>query len=549
MSIFHFLASEGQAPRATILIMAGISGVMNVAMLGLVSSAAEHAVVGALDTRLLALYLVALAVYLVTQHYARTRSVAAINGALHRLRLRLADKVRRSDLRFVEEHGDIGAYAPLSEDAGVVVQGAVILVSVAQSLLLLMMVSIYLLGISPASLLAMLIVYGFLAPTYVSSWKRTRGELLEADHREGQLLDRLDGLLHGFKELALDRRQSDAVYAAICGTAEQAYRLNVSCNIFQVKGMILRRMINYSVLFAVVFVVPWLVPESPDTILKVAMTALFIVGPLTVIIDLLPLMARIDAAVTSLYQLERRIDRAMGRSDGLPSASPLQGFEEIAFKGVEFQYRDRHGEAVFRVGPCDLVLRRGERVFIVGGNGSGKSTLLKLLTGLYRPWRGDILLTGRAINDAERPAYRGLFSAVFTDFHLFEQLYGVPEADPLLVNAKLETLGLAEDTRYTAEGFSNLSLSSGQRKRLAFLAAELRDRPICIFDELGADQDPQFRRRLYEEILPELSHQGRTLVLVSHDDRYFHTADRVLRISDGRVTEQVCAGMAGAEGW
>jgi len=539
LSILHFLTTEGQAPRATILIMAGISGAMNVAMLGLVNSAAERAVLGTVDTQLLSLYFIAFAVYVLTQHYARTRSVAAINGALHRLRVRLADKVRRSDLRFIEAHGEVGGYAPLSEDAGVVVQGAVILVSVSQSLLLLIMVSIYLLGISPASLLAMLVVYAVLAPTYVSSWKRTRGELLEADHREGQLLDRLDGLLHGFKELALDRDQSDAVYAAICNTAEQAYRLNVSCHIFQVKGMILRRMINYSVLFAVVFVVPWLVPESPDTILKVATTMLFIVGPLTVIIDLLPLMARIDAAVTSLYQLERRIDHAPVRSDGLPSASPLLGFEEIAFNGVEFQYLDRDGQPLFWVGPCDLVLRRGERVFIVGDNGSGKSTLLKLLTGLYRPQRGEILVDGTPITDAERPAYWGLFSAVFTDFHLFAHLYGAPDADPALVNAKLEELGLAEDTRYTPDGFTNLALSTGQRKRLAFLAAELRDRPVCVFDELAADQDPGFQRRLYEEILPELSRQGRTLVLVSHDERYFHTGDRVLRISDGLVSEQV----------
>lgn len=539
MSILHFLASEGQAPRATILIMAGISGAMNVAMLGLVNSAAEHAVVGTLDTQLLSLYFIAFAIYLLTQHYARTRSVTAINGALHRLRVRLADKVRRSDLRFIETHGEIGAYAPLSEDAGVVAQGAVILVSVSQSLLLLMMVSIYLLGISPASLLAMLVVYAVLAPTYVSSWKRARGELLEADHREGQLLDRLDGLLHGFKELALDRGHSDAVYAAIRNTAEQAYRLNVSCNNFQVRGMILRRMINYLVLFAVVFIVPWLVQESPDTILKVATTMLFIVGPMTVIIDLLPLMARIDAAVASLYQLERRIDHALLRSDGLPSASPLQGFEEITFNGVEFEYLDRDGQPLFWVGPCDLVLRRGERVFIVGGNGGGKSTLLKLLTGLYRPQRGEILVDGKPITDAERPAYRGLFSAVFTDFHLFAQLYGAPDAAPALVNAKLEELGLAEDTLYTAGGFSNLALSTGQRKRLAFLAAELRDRPVCVFDELAADQDPCFRRRLYEEILPGLSRQGRTLVLVSHDERYFHTADRVLRISDGLISEQV----------
>lgn len=539
MSILHFLAHEGQAPRATILTMAGISGAVNVAMLGLVNSAAEHAAVGTLDARLLLLYLIAFGLYVVTQHYARTRSVAAINQALQRLRLRLADKVRHSDLRTIEEHGGIGAYAALSQDAGAVTQGAVILVSVAQSVLLLIVVSVYLLAISPVSLIAMLLVYAALAPTYISSWKRTRGELLEADRKEGQLLDQFNGLLHGFKELKLDRHQSDALYGAIGETAEQAYRLKVSCSIFQVKGMVLRRMINYSVLFAVVFIVPWLVPETTDTILKVAATMLFILGPLTVIIDLLPLMARIDAAVTSLYDLEAKIDRALARSNGQASAPPLRGFDQIQLKGVEFQYLDRDGHPLFWIGPCDLKLKRGERLFIVGGNGSGKSTLLKLLTGLYRPDAGEILLDGQPLSDIDRARYRGLFSAVFTDFHLFERLYGAADADPAVVNAGLEDLELADKTKYTAEGFTELALSTGQRKRLAFLAAVLRDRPICVFDELGADQDPVFRRRFYEEILPELSRQGRTLVVVSHDDRYFHTADRVLRVGDGVLSEQV----------
>jgi putative ATP-binding cassette transporter len=146
---------------------------------------------------------------------------------------------------------------------------------------------------------------------------------------------------------------------------------------------------------------------------------------------------------------------------------------------------------------------------------------LKLLTGLYRPQQGEILLDGRPV----------------TDFHLFERLYGAPDADPAVVNKGLEDLGLADKTEYTPEGFTDLALSTGQRKRLAFLAAVLRDRPICVFDELAADQDPGFRRRFYEEILPELSRQGRTLVVVSHDERYFHTADRVLRVGDGLVSE------------
>jgi len=73
--------------------------------------------------------------------------------------------------------------------------------------------------------------------------------------------------------------------------------------------------------------------------------------------------------------------------------------------------------------------------------------------------------------------------------------------------------------------------------KLAFVAALLEDKPICVLDELAADQDSEFRRRFYEELLPSLKARGKTLVVVSHDERYFHVADRVLVMEDGRFVE------------
>jgi putative ATP-binding cassette transporter len=249
-------------------------------------------------------------------------------------------------------------------------------------------------------------------------------------------------------------------------------------------------------------------------------------------------MAKVDAAVGALYALEARLDRALADADGLAPAEPVRGFERIELDGVGFRYTDPNGQTSFAVGPLSLTLARGEILFIVGGNGSGKSTLLKLLTGLYRPDTGRVRLDGRVLVDAERPAYRTLFAAVFTDFHLFERLYGLPDIDPDLVNRRLAELGLAEKTRYTDDGFSHLALSTGQKKRIALLAALLKERPILVLDELAADQDPAFRRRFYEELLPALKADGLTVICVTHDDHWFHVADRVLTVSDGRLVER-----------
>jgi putative ATP-binding cassette transporter len=249
----------------------------------------------------------------------------------------------------------------------------------------------------------------------------------------------------------------------------------------------------------------------------------------------MPMIAKVEAAIADLYRLEDRLDTAAAHAEGPTAAAPRTGFTGIEARGLCFRYLDADGAVLFEVGPFDLTLSPGELLFIVGGNGSGKSTLLKLLTGLYRPDRGELRLDGRTLTNADYPGYRSLFTSVFTDFHLFERLYGIDDLDPERVNHWLRLLEMDRKTQYGESGFTNLDLSTGQKKRLAFIAAVLKDRPICVFDELAADQDPQFRRRFYEEILPSLRAEGRTLVCVSHDDRWFHVADRVLTMRDGRI--------------
>jgi putative ATP-binding cassette transporter len=202
---------------------------------------------------------------------------------------------------------------------------------------------------------------------------------------------------------------------------------------------------------------------------------------------------------------------------------------------VGYHYTDAAGEVTFRSGPHELEIRRGELLFIVGGNGSGKSTLLKLLTGLYTPLQGELRLDGRTVDASLREAWRELFSIVFTDFHLFDRLYGLDGVDPAEVQRWLQTMGLERKTRFEGGRFTQTALSTGQRKRLAFIVAVLRNKPVCILDEVAADQDPEFRRRFYRDLLPELRVRGTTVIVVSHDDAYFDCADRLIRLQDGRI--------------
>jgi putative pyoverdin transport system ATP-binding/permease protein len=224
----------------------------------------------------------------------------------------------------------------------------------------------------------------------------------------------------------------------------------------------------------------------------------------------------------------------------VPQAGTLvarQRFEKIEMRHIVFSYVDKSSEAVFRVGPIDFTLQSGELVFITGGNGSGKSTFLKLLSGLYEPDSGEILLDGVRVDDSNRDVYRSLMAAIFVDYHLFRRLYGIDDPDAVEIERLLTEFRLLDKTRIADGEFSTLDLSGGQRKRLALIVGLLEKRPILLLDEWTADQDPDFRRKFYDELLPTLQKAGATVVVITHDDRYLaelHLPSRRLRMDEGR---------------
>jgi putative ATP-binding cassette transporter len=202
-----------------------------------------------------------------------------------------------------------------------------------------------------------------------------------------------------------------------------------------------------------------------------------------------------------------------------------------------FCYPDTPNEPGFKIGPIDFTLRPGELVFVTGGNGSGKSTFLKVLAGLYAPSAGIIVLNGIKIGDENREDYRSMIAAIFSDNHLFHQLFGIRDPDMTEIDGLLREFALASKTRLVDSEFSTIDLSGGQRKRLALVVGLLEKRPVLLLDEWAANQDPEFRRKFYHQILPEFKKSGLTVVVVTHDDRYLEELDlpaRRLRMDEGR---------------
>jgi cyclic peptide transporter len=199
---------------------------------------------------------------------------------------------------------------------------------------------------------------------------------------------------------------------------------------------------------------------------------------------------------------------------------------------VEYEYRSESGES-FVLGPINYEFRAGEIIFITGGNGSGKSTLAKIITGLYSPHKGVVSVNGLLVGS---DSLGSLFSAIFADFYLFEKLYGIDqEHPPALIGQYLNQLRIQDKVKVSEGRFSTTKLSTGQRKRLALLLSYLEDKPICLFDEWAADQDPEFRRFFYEVLLPELRELGKCVIAITHDDQYFHLCDKLIEMKMGKI--------------
>ena len=209
-------------------------------------------------------------------------------------------------------------------------------------------------------------------------------------------------------------------------------------------------------------------------------------------------------------------------------------WKTISIKNLVYRYFNNEN---FTLGPIDFTVNRGELVFLVGSNGAGKSTLVKLLCGLLTPIQGEIHVDKETVCNSNRRQYRAMFSAVLSDFFLFDKILN-RTASALNDNYLAELLDQLELDRVVSidDGvFSTVSLSTGQRKRLAMLAACMEGRSILVLDEWAADQDPKFRKIFYEVILPQLKAKGLTLIVISHDDRYFHVADRLISLEGGNI--------------
>jgi putative ATP-binding cassette transporter len=535
MYILRLLRIESLDVLRDAFLITCLAGLGNVALIGLINAAAERAALGrGVSLRMAAMYLIAFGIFYVADRMSLREANRFLQRRLADLRLRIADKIRHAELRPLELLGRAEIYATVAQEANHLSQNFPLLVSAAQSLFLLGFCLLY---IAILSQISFFVVTAVTAVGLILFWSRRRTlrkAMLAVHTQETAMLESLTHFTEGFQEIRLNADKSDALQHRFIEVVGDLETKVVGIGRVWVVLLMFSNAFLYFLMGVVIFVLPIFFSGYTDVIYKIAAISIFCVGPVTAVTSAAPLFDKANVGLEHVYRLEHQLD------EGTVSVGPvriedagLRDYRKILFDRIAFSYRNAAGQGSFAVGPWSFALNRGEIVFLIGGNGSGKSTALKLISGLYQADAGHIRVDGVEVTRELLQAYREMFSCVFPDFHLFERLYGIENIDPLKVQDLIERMELADKVSFCDGRFSTQALSTGQRKRLAMIVSLLEDREVYLFDEWAADQDSHFRELFYTSLLPEMKRRGKTVVAVTHDDRYWHLADRCIALDLG----------------
>ncbi|MDR6474421.1 putative ATP-binding cassette transporter [Burkholderia sp. OAS925] len=532
MSVLLQLVSKSRWMIAVALIASVLGGLGNAALLALINQAlvATPDGLARLGLQFLAVGLGVLAM----RALAQSLFMWLGQQAKATLRMRTIRRIGDAAFAHLEKQGAAKSLAVLTQDLDTIVVFFVSLPSLAMQSAVIVGCLAYLGYMSwPILIVAIVtIVLGMTGFRYAHS--RAMFHLRASRKREDDLVKHFRALFDGAKELKLHRARKHAFVEDTLASNVEAVRVQ------RTRGYMLYaaasswgNFILFAFIGLTLFVFARYIRVDPHVMSGYAIVFVYMIMPIEAVLAAMPSLSSARVALERIEQVNAELPREV-----MLEPSVAASFESIALDGATHRYFREKENEVFTLGPIDLTFRPGELVYLIGGNGSGKTTLAKMLVGLYVPESGSVLLNGEPVDEARRDAYRQHFSVVFSDFFLFDTLLGM-HADGLdaLAQQLLADLQLDHKVSVKDGKFSTLDLSQGQRKRLALVVAYLEDRPFYVFDEWAADQDPLFKDVFYKRLLPELKAKGKTVLVITHDDRYFHLAERFIKLDFGQIVE------------
>ncbi|GJL60150.1 MAG: ABC transporter ATP-binding protein [Nitrospirales bacterium] len=545
MSLINFLLRASYGKVALAMVAGVVSGLAGAGMLALINRAlhADRSSGVIVMWGFIGVTLIALIMRVVSELLLIRLGQATIAT----LRMQLSRQILASPLRHLEMLGAPRLLAVLTEDVSAISSAFVTLPLVCIHVATVIGCLGYLGWLSWPLMVVVIGMMGFGAMIFRIQEASAVSSLRSAREANDGLHHHFRAMAEGAKELKLHRGRRSAFISQALQEAVSHYQRQF------VAGMTTYTMAGswsslllYLAIGLLLFGLPFLQDVPAETMTGYILVLLYMVTPFELVVDAVPGFGRAAVSLRKIEQLglvlsapAQNTGEALIHS-GLPEnlrSRPVPNWERLEFVGVEHQYHHERESHNFRLGPLNMVFHPGEVVFLIGGNGSGKTTLAMLLLGLYVPEGGEIRWDGEPITDENREDYRQHFSAVFSEFYLFESFLGL-NAPQLKMQAEEYLRQLELDHKVTVEEnrLSTVNLSRGQRKRLALLTALLEDRPFYVFDEWAADQDPVFKELFYHRFLPQLRAAGKSILVITHDDQYFNVADRCIKMDFGQIT-------------
>lgn len=526
------LKSEDEKPYEVIALMGIVSAIGNACIIFSINSAVNGSTYS--KSVLLGAGLVGIGCYIFGAKVSGNYLVRLTNDYVYQLRIRLVKKILNASYEEKEKIESSKIQTCLTTDTETISGLANVISRAMIDSVTVLCCFIFLLVVNPLVFAAAFLIIVMIAGLFFVAGNQSNQLWNHARTLQAVFFQQVNELIAGKKNLYLNTVVQEAFYSEInekCGEYQQN-RTKAALKMINVT--ILGELLFSSAILSLVFLVPVLINSvTNETLRSFVFILLYLTGPINGLLRIAPNLMQIQVAQNRVKSLEKQLTpRSSDIFEHVKAGEPLK----LSLENVVFDYGSEEMTS-FKVGPINTAFKSGEVVFVTGGNGSGKSTMINLITGLYKPHEGQVVVNGQAVLDAH---YGHLFSTIFSDFHLFETLFGIDtEGKQSEIDQYLSELHMSEKVSIEGGKFSTTKLSTGQRKRLALLVSYLEDKPICVFDEWAADQDPEYRKVFYNEIIPALKASGKCVIAVTHDDAYFSVADRIIKLENGQIQTEI----------
>lgn len=483
---------------------------------------------------LMLFFIMAIMVYVFGQRIVRVKLLNITNNLVFDKRILLINRFLGANYEKVEQLDKGRIHAVLNNDTEKISSFANVVITAITSIVTLICCFIYLSVINVQALLISFIVILFAVSLYYFAGRYANKLWEETRDIQNVFFGYIDSLMNGFKELKLFNRRLYAFQKEMESSCEKYRDKRLRGDLGFANVFVIGELLFTLVIGVVAFLFPVLFEGIETKALRnYIFVFLYMTGPIHGVLNSIPQIINVRISFKRLITLVQELKEVKDEEVLITDNVQVDNYE-LEFRDIVYRYKNEEG-STFEIGPINHIFRSSEITFIVGGNGSGKSTLAKLITGLYSPDKGKMLLNGRNVSVDE---LRQNYSAIFCDFYLFDKLYGIDyqnKGDE--IKQYLEQLKIDNKVEINNGKFSTTKLSTGQRKRLAYLVSSLEDRPIYLFDEWASDQDSSFRELFYKTFLHDLKEQGKGVLAITHDDRYFYLADKIIKMELGKIVE------------